>query len=183
MARKADCQALLHATEKASEKLSSKTRTVTKTNIKVKKQKMYIVCHDSPASVSISLTSQTVEDNIEEGGDDQHYHKAPSMKPMIEITSVTPSGDKAEEIQDSEQITVDLTEIATQLQREPLAEWIVGDINVTQRFRKYQKDVLAKAEIDGLTWNDIYEVLALSFVIVFKTPCPYLVFTKGEWQK
>ncbi|RUP45995.1 hypothetical protein BC936DRAFT_147473 [Jimgerdemannia flammicorona] len=106
---------------------------VTKTNIKVKKQKMYIVCHDtphnygsnrtdSPASVSISLTSQTVEDNIEEGGDDQHYHKAPSMKPMIEITSVTPSGDKAEEIQDSEQITVDLTEIATQLQREPLAE-------------------------------------------------------------
>ncbi|RUS24079.1 hypothetical protein BC938DRAFT_474156, partial [Jimgerdemannia flammicorona] len=88
-----------------------------------------------------------------------------------------------EELGDLEHAIVDLTQIAKELQQEPLSEWVVDDVNVTQIFRRYQKEALVKASTRGLTWNDLYELLALSSIIVLQSPCPYPVFTNRQWRK
>ncbi|CAG8822664.1 25989_t:CDS:2, partial [Racocetra persica] len=80
-----------------------------------------------------------------------------------------------------EKIKIDLTEIAKQLEQEPLNEWVVEGIRVTQKFREYQKKVLYKANKEGLTWDDTYEVLGLSSILVLSWPCPYPMFTTEEW--
>ncbi|GBC15880.2 hypothetical protein GLOIN_2v1140040 [Rhizophagus irregularis DAOM 181602=DAOM 197198] len=70
------------------------------------------------------------------------------------------------------------------LQHEPAVKWEVGDINVTDRFRNYQKDVLRKAEREGLDYENIYESLALSSIMVLRWPCPYPeIFTNREWAE
>ncbi len=38
-------------------------------------------------------------------------------------------------------------------------KWEIGCINVTNRFRIYQKDVIKRAEKEGLTYDNFYEVL------------------------
>jgi hypothetical protein len=38
-------------------------------------------------------------------------------------------------------------------------KWEVGSINVTDRFRQYQKEVIKRAEKEGLTYDNLYEVL------------------------
>ncbi|RUP50415.1 hypothetical protein BC936DRAFT_139182 [Jimgerdemannia flammicorona] len=88
-----------------------------------------------------------------------------------------------EELGDLEHAIVDLTQIAKELQQEPLSEWVADDVNVTQIFRRYQKEALVKASTRGLTWNDLYELLALSSIIVLQSPCPYPVFTNRQWRK
>ncbi|RUS29466.1 hypothetical protein BC938DRAFT_480633 [Jimgerdemannia flammicorona] len=82
-----------------------------------------------------------------------------------------------------EQFDVDLEKIRAQLKMEPLSEWKVGTINVTQRFRQFQKRTIDKAFNTGLTWNDTYEILALASILVLCTPCPYPNFTKMEWHE
>ncbi|GET59557.1 hypothetical protein GLOIN_2v1700036 [Rhizophagus irregularis DAOM 181602=DAOM 197198] len=62
-------------------------------------------------------------------------------------------------------------------------EWKVGCINVTDRFRQYQKEVIKRAEREGLKYDNIYELLALSSIIVLCWPCPYPMFTKREWRE
>ncbi|RUP50416.1 LOW QUALITY PROTEIN: hypothetical protein BC936DRAFT_139182 [Jimgerdemannia flammicorona] len=66
-----------------------------------------------------------------------------------------------EELGDLEHAIVDLTQIAKELQQEPLSEWVADDVNVTQIFRRYQKEALVKASTRGLTWNDLYELFRL----------------------
>ncbi|CAI2182059.1 1548_t:CDS:2 [Funneliformis geosporum] len=86
--------------------------------------------------------------------------------------------------EDDEEIKLDFTSIEKELLREQSNEWEVGTINVSQRFRKYQIEVLEKAKTDGLKWGDFHEVLALSSVIVLNSPCPYPdhIFTTREWR-
>ncbi|CAI2186768.1 7531_t:CDS:10 [Funneliformis geosporum] len=63
-------------------------------------------------------------------------------------------------------------------------DWQVGIINVTDRFRNYQKDILRKAERVGLDYENIYEPLALSSIMVLHCPCPYpKIFTNKEWAE
>ncbi|CAI2195846.1 7121_t:CDS:2, partial [Funneliformis geosporum] len=99
-----------------------------------------------------------------------------------------------------EKIKIDLTDITKQLEQEPLIEWVVDDIQVTRKFREYQRKVLNKASNEGLTWNDTYEVLrqarqlcnksaktsfpfrGLSSIIILCWPCPYPMFTTEEWR-
>ncbi|CAG8792303.1 3924_t:CDS:2, partial [Dentiscutata erythropus] len=62
--------------------------------------------------------------------------------------------------------------------------WEVDNINVTDRFRDYQKNILRKAEREGLNYENIYESLALSSIIVLSWPCPYpKIFTNQEWAE
>ncbi|CAB5386784.1 unnamed protein product [Rhizophagus irregularis] len=83
-----------------------------------------------------------------------------------------------------EEIKLDFTSIEKELLREQSNEWEVGTINVSQRFRKYQIEILEKAKTDGIKWCDFHEVLALSSVIVLNSPCPYPdhIFTIREWR-
>ncbi|CAG8540285.1 21315_t:CDS:2 [Dentiscutata erythropus] len=62
-------------------------------------------------------------------------------------------------------------------------KWEVDNINVTNRFRQYQKAVLAKAQKWGLKYSSIYELLALASIMVLCWPCPYSNFTNQEWKK
>ncbi|PKC59548.1 hypothetical protein RhiirA1_37433 [Rhizophagus irregularis] len=61
--------------------------------------------------------------------------------------------------EDDTEIKVDLPSISTELQREPIVKWEVGHINVTDRFRQYQKEIINKAEMKGLKYDNIYELL------------------------
>ncbi|CAG8708403.1 505_t:CDS:2, partial [Ambispora leptoticha] len=86
--------------------------------------------------------------------------------------------------EDDMEINFDLTIISTELQREPTVKWEVGHINVTDRFRQYQKEIIEKAGIEGLKYDNIYELLALSSIIVLSWPCPYpSLFTIQEWKE
>ncbi|CAB5210897.1 unnamed protein product [Rhizophagus irregularis] len=75
--------------------------------------------------------------------------------------------------EDDTEIKVDLPSISTELQREPIVKWEVGHINVTDRFRQYQKEIINKTEMKGLKYDNIYELL-YSFVIDY---CPLLAMT------
>ncbi|RUP47589.1 hypothetical protein BC936DRAFT_145560 [Jimgerdemannia flammicorona] len=108
------------------------------------------------------------------------------------------SNDDPEELEDSEIIEFDLESVADELRRAPKVEWNVGAVNVTERFRRYQGEVLKKAKSEGLTYKNIYEVLfdwhndhMKTFEHPFLSlhlehcllcwPCPYPVFTNREW--
>ncbi|CAI2194673.1 9706_t:CDS:2, partial [Funneliformis geosporum] len=86
--------------------------------------------------------------------------------------------------EDDEEIKIDLKRISDELLREPEVKWEVGCINVTDQFRRYQKEIIEKAEKNGLKYDNIYELLALSSIIVLSCPCPYpTMFTIAEWQE
>ncbi|RUP44408.1 hypothetical protein BC936DRAFT_149496 [Jimgerdemannia flammicorona] len=87
------------------------------------------------------------------------------------------NGDGGDEV-----ISVEINSIMEDLRREPLHEWIVDGINVTQKFREYQQQTLKKLKDKGLTWKNNYEILALSAIMVFHQICPYPNFTRQEWQ-
>ncbi|CAI2180548.1 6626_t:CDS:2 [Funneliformis geosporum] len=106
-----------------------------------------------------------------------------SSIPAVGAKRNEPSDNNEEQVEGDEEIKVDLTSITEHVQRAPTNEWKVGDINVTQRFRHYQEEVLIKAENEGLTYENIYEVLALSSMMVLCSPCPYHVFTNQEWKE
>ncbi|GET55991.1 uncharacterized protein OCT59_019381 [Rhizophagus irregularis] len=42
---------------------------------------------------------------------------------------------------------------------------------------------LEKAKTEGLKYDDIYKILALSSIMVFYWPCPYSSFTIKEWEE
>ncbi|CAG8768741.1 9675_t:CDS:2 [Dentiscutata erythropus] len=97
--------------------------------------------------------------------------------------SASPVSDGENEEQD-EPIEIDLMSIKKQLEMVPLIEWKVGDINVTQKFRQYQRSVIDKAMNYGLKWDDSYEILAFASIIVLSWPCPYSkFFTNREWDQ
>ncbi|KAF0399402.1 hypothetical protein F8M41_009705 [Gigaspora margarita] len=73
-----------------------------------------------------------------------------------------------------EQVEIDdITKIEEQLKKQPHTEWIVGSINITQKFRQYQLSAIDKAKKG-----------ALASVIVISSPCPYpyKYFTLEEWD-
>ncbi|CAI2188375.1 238_t:CDS:2, partial [Funneliformis geosporum] len=86
----------------------------------------------------------------------------------------------SEEVRDGHKIKFDFTSISNELQCKPRNEWKVNEINITDRFRKYQMEVLKKAETEEL--EDIYEILSLSSIIVLRNTCPYPIFTNDEWN-
>ncbi|CAG8670495.1 613_t:CDS:2, partial [Paraglomus brasilianum] len=93
-------------------------------------------------------------------------------------------GNKERSEEDDMEIKFDLTIFSTELQRELTVKWEVGHINVTDRFRQYQKEIIEKAGIVGLKYDNIYELLALSSIIVLSWPCPYpSLFTIQEWKE
>ncbi|KAG9300457.1 hypothetical protein G9A89_010082 [Geosiphon pyriformis] len=91
--------------------------------------------------------------------------------------------DHTDEIEDNENIEFDLDSLIRSLQQELIYEWKVGNINVSQKFREYQQEVLKKLKTTKLTWHNTYEILALSSIIVLCRSCPYPnYFTNEEWQ-
>ncbi|CAJ0646902.1 10346_t:CDS:2, partial [Entrophospora sp. SA101] len=63
-------------------------------------------------------------------------------------------------------------------------EWIVDSINVTSKFREYQKQIIESLKKNKkLTWNNAFELLALCSIIILTWPCPYSTFTSSEWIK
>ncbi|GES94274.1 hypothetical protein GLOIN_2v1700036 [Rhizophagus clarus] len=85
--------------------------------------------------------------------------------------------------EEDEEITFDFTNLEKDLSRELTNEWVVGTINVSKRFREYQMKALEKAKTEGLKYDDTYEILALSLIMVFHWPCPYPSFTIEEWEE
>ncbi|CAI2186703.1 11815_t:CDS:10, partial [Funneliformis geosporum] len=84
-----------------------------------------------------------------------------------------------------EQVEIDdITKIEEQLKKQPYTEWIVRNINITQKFRQYQWSVIDKAKKGLLKWDNTYEILALASIIVISSPCPYPYeyFTLEEWD-
>ncbi|CAG8499140.1 12211_t:CDS:10 [Ambispora leptoticha] len=106
-----------------------------------------------------------------------------SMNVKQTSTISEPDDKSTEELGDDEEIKFDLARISMELQREPRTKWEVGCINVTDRFRWYQKEVIQKAERGGLKYANIYEVLALSSIMVLCWPCSYPMFTNREWKE
>ncbi|CAG8628322.1 698_t:CDS:2 [Ambispora leptoticha] len=98
-------------------------------------------------------------------------------------TIFKPDNVSTEELGDDEEIKFDLTNISMELKCEPVVKWEIGCINITDRFRCYQEDVLKKAEREGLKYENIYELLALSSIMVLCWPCPYPMFTNQEWEE
>ncbi|CAB5355447.1 unnamed protein product [Rhizophagus irregularis] len=109
----------------------------------------------------------------------EHPRLRNSEKSSFEV----PSDEGAKDHEDDEVIKFDLANISVELEREPTCKWKVGCINVTDRFRQYQKEVIKRAEREGLKYDNIYELLALSSIIVLCWPCPYPMFTKREWRE
>ncbi|RIB08651.1 hypothetical protein C2G38_2044964 [Gigaspora rosea] len=98
------------------------------------------------------------------------------------LASSTSCDDETEE--QDEQIEIDLVDLKKQLEMEPLIEWKVGNINVTRKFRQYQRSVIDKVISYGLKWSDSYEILAFASIIVLSWPCPYSkFFTNREWDQ
>lgn len=106
-----------------------------------------------------------------------------NMNRKIPLSPKTSSSDNTEELGDDEEIKFDLTNISTELKREPTVKWEIGCINITDRFRCYQEDILKRAEREGLKYENVYELLALSSVMVLCWPCPYPIFTNQEWEE
>ncbi|CAJ0839642.1 2677_t:CDS:2 [Entrophospora sp. SA101] len=65
-----------------------------------------------------------------------------------------------------EEIKSKIDEFEKQLEIEPSQEWIVDTINVSKKFKDYQKQLLS----------------TLSSIIAMVWPCPYATFTNSEWQ-
>ncbi|CAI2194176.1 15567_t:CDS:2 [Funneliformis geosporum] len=82
-----------------------------------------------------------------------------------------------------DRISFNFDEIERQFGIECKDQWKVGDIDVTEKFRQYQHDLLhdIKYGIKRLTWKDTFDVLALGSIIVLDWPCPYNTFTADEW--
>ncbi|CAG8730490.1 10861_t:CDS:2, partial [Cetraspora pellucida] len=89
------------------------------------------------------------------------------------FASSTSCNDETEE--QDEQIEIDLVNIKKQLEMEPLIEWKVGNINVTRRFRQYQRSVIDKVISYGLKWSDSYEILD-------NVELKNQIFTNHEWD-
>ncbi|KAG9304586.1 hypothetical protein G9A89_020150 [Geosiphon pyriformis] len=139
----------------------------------------------------IKLPASNKRGNEIERDDSEHKKARESLKSNLQpenksssFESLPSDENNKEHDEDNMEIKFDLTSISTELQREPIVKWEVGHINVTNRFQQYQKDTVKKAEIKGLKYNNIYELLALSSIIVLSSPCPYpSLFTIQEWKE
>ncbi|CAI2183210.1 1358_t:CDS:2, partial [Funneliformis geosporum] len=56
--------------------------------------------------------------------------------------------------------------------------WEIGHINVSDQFWQYQKEIVKKTEIEGLKYENIYKLLALSSIIVLSWP--YILSSLNE---
>ncbi|CAI2187431.1 19297_t:CDS:2, partial [Funneliformis geosporum] len=114
---------------------------------------------------------------------DSVIEETPKIK-VTKVSSISASSDDDETEEQEEPIELDLKNIKKQLEMEPLYKWEVGNIDVTQKFRMYQRDVLNKMIKSRLTWHDYYEILAFASIMVLCWPCPYSeYFTNDEWDK
>ncbi|CAG8708054.1 10999_t:CDS:10, partial [Funneliformis caledonium] len=79
----------------------------------------------------------------------------------------------------------DLEELEQQITFSSLNEWEVGTVNVSRKFKEYQRQIIAsiRQKKTKLTWNNTFELLALSSIIVMSWPCPYSTFTSSEWRQ
>ncbi|RIB28394.1 hypothetical protein C2G38_2158047 [Gigaspora rosea] len=122
-------------------------------------------------------------------------HKVSNKKSEIALSSKASSSDiytnensefiSTSSTENIEQVEIDdITKIEEQLKEEPRTEWIVGSINITQKFRQYQLSAIDKAKKGLLKWDNTYEILALASIIVISSPCPYPYeyFTLEEWD-
>ncbi|CAG8729224.1 1242_t:CDS:2, partial [Racocetra fulgida] len=60
-----------------------------------------------------------------------------------------------DESENDKEINFDLLDISKKLQREQVVKWEVDDINVTNRFQNYQKEIFKKAEREGLDYENL----------------------------
>lgn len=67
--------------------------------------------------------------------------------------------DNTEVEDDNEEISVYFMNISKELECEQTTKWEVGGVNVSNRFRQYQKQVFKKAEKGSLKHANIYELL------------------------
>ncbi|CAG8676227.1 5855_t:CDS:2 [Funneliformis caledonium] len=105
---------------------------------------------------------------------------------IIVISDDEPTDDKAtnDEATDDEATDDEATDDKAKDYRiKSKDQWKVGNIDVTEKFRQYQHNLLhdVKYGIKVLTWKDIFDVLALGSIIVLDWPCPYNVFSSDEW--
>uniref|UniRef100_A0A1D1XFA2 Uncharacterized protein n=1 Tax=Anthurium amnicola TaxID=1678845 RepID=A0A1D1XFA2_9ARAE len=79
----------------------------------------------------------------------------------------------------------DLEELEQQITFSSLNEWEVGTVNVSRKFKEYQRQLIVsvRQKKTKLTWNNTFELLALSSIIVMCWPCPYSTFTSSEWRQ
>ncbi|CAG8510817.1 482_t:CDS:10, partial [Ambispora gerdemannii] len=91
---------------------------------------------------------------------------APKIKNLRPRKNSEKSSSSDTELEGDEEIKFDLPPLKRG------CNWEVGAINVLRRFRQYQIEVLEKAKTSGLKYDNIYETLALSSIMVFCWPCP-----------
>ncbi|CAG8616961.1 2448_t:CDS:2 [Ambispora gerdemannii] len=128
---------------------------------------------------NMSKEDQKIEPNVSK----RLHSEFSNSESFSKKRKVKPQSSSSDKFSDDDEIEFDLSSVAEELRREQITEWVIGEINITQRFRKYQMDVLEKAQINGLAHDNIYETLALSSIIVLSDPCPYPIFTSEEWDK
>ncbi|CAG8609971.1 11357_t:CDS:10, partial [Funneliformis caledonium] len=96
----------------------------------------------------------------------EHPRSRNSEKSSFEV----PSDENAKDPEDDEEIKFDLADISIELEKEPTCKWEVGCINVTDRFRQYQKEVIKRAEREGLKYDKIYELFVADSHINYDLP-------------
>ncbi|CAG8518534.1 6129_t:CDS:2 [Acaulospora morrowiae] len=114
----------------------------------------------------------------------KRVRSTPFPSTNVQRTSTIPNSNdvKTKEPEADEEIKFDLVNVSMELNREPTVKWEVGSIDITGRFRKYQKDVFQKAVRQGFKYENVYELLALSSIMVLCWPFPYPMFTSKEWK-
>ncbi|GBB86231.1 hypothetical protein RclHR1_12670004 [Rhizophagus clarus] len=87
--------------------------------------------------------------------------KVSTKKIELPLSSKTSSSDSASSTENiDEQVEIDdITKIEEQLKKQPHTEWIVRNINITQKFRQYQWSAIDKAKKGLLKWGNTYEIL------------------------
>ncbi|RIB11463.1 hypothetical protein C2G38_106317 [Gigaspora rosea] len=131
-----------------------------------------------------SEDSSTAPEKVITNQDNEMASTAPEKTKTFNNEHIDSASERSsEELEDenNEELKFDL-DISLSFQCEATVKWEVGNINITDRFREYQKDVLKKAE-RGLCYENTYELLALSSIIVICWPCPYHIFTNQEWAE
>ncbi|GES89089.1 hypothetical protein GLOIN_2v1700036 [Rhizophagus clarus] len=86
--------------------------------------------------------------------------KVSTKKIELPLSSKTSSSDSASSTENiDEQVEIDdITKIEEQLKKQPHTEWIVRNINITQKFRQYQWSAIDKAKKGLLKWGNTYEI-------------------------
>ncbi|CAG8791522.1 9053_t:CDS:2, partial [Cetraspora pellucida] len=159
-------------------------------SLPVRRKREYKNCDTNVKKIRVDGQDSQLDDDSELTSAFEDETNCTTIGPSISTndnnnksSELIPYSDNQDFEDDLEEIDLDLAKLSKELECEPTVKWAVGCINVSDRFRQYQKEVFKKAVRRSLKHANIYEILALSSILVLCWPCPYPIFTNREWRE